>query len=229
MQLTAREAAALLGMTERRIYSLIDAGDLPFYQVRDQYRFNQAELLEWAMMRRLPISRGFVVADDAARSAHGLAAALVRGGIYRGVEAQSREELLGRVVALLPLCEEDRELVLELLLAREGCGTTAVGDGIAIPHVRSPIVCGTAAGSISLCLLARPLDLGAPDGLPVRALFVLISPTIEAHLRLLGGLASALHDRALRDAVLGARDDASLLEQVRRIDDEVFASAEGSP
>ena len=49
--------------------------------------------------------------------------------------------MLRAVVARMPLADEgDRELLLDVLLAREAMGSTGVGDGIAIPHVRNPVV-----------------------------------------------------------------------------------------
>ena len=58
-----------------------------------------------------------------------------------GVKNTDKERALAALVEVLPLPEEvDRELLLRLFLAREASASTAIGDGIAIPHVRNPIV-----------------------------------------------------------------------------------------
>jgi PTS system nitrogen regulatory IIA component len=73
------------------------------------------------------------------------------------------------VVARLSLPEDfDRQLLLRLFLAREALGSTAVGDGIAIPHVRRPIVLNVPRSMVTLCFLKRPVAYQAPDGKPVR-------------------------------------------------------------
>ena len=76
-----------------------------------------------------------------------------------------------------------------------------VGEGIAIPHVRNPIVLHLSRPTVTLCFLERPVDFGALDGQLVTTLFTLISPTIRAHLHLLSRLAFALRDPKFNAAV----------------------------
>lgn len=65
----------------------------------------------------------------------------------------------GLVVEAMRLPEAvDREQLLQVLLAREALASTAIGDGVAIPHVRNPIVLHVARPAITLCLLERPVD-----------------------------------------------------------------------
>ena len=70
-------------------------------------------------------------------------------------------------------------------MARESLGSTGIGDGIAIPHVRNPIVMHIPRPTITLCFLEHPIDFGALDGQPVHTLFTIVSPTVRAHLHLL--------------------------------------------
>ena len=56
MKLTVRDAAQLLMVTEKTIYRWIKQGVIPAYQINDQYRFNRAELLEWATSRKINVS-----------------------------------------------------------------------------------------------------------------------------------------------------------------------------
>jgi PTS system nitrogen regulatory IIA component len=220
VQLTVRDAAALLRLSERQLYGLIDDGEIPFFRVDDQVRFNQTELLEWAMTRRMPVSSDFFAGEASAASpGPSLGRSLAAGGIHHGVPGADRDSALREVVARMPLStEEDRELIFGILLAREACGSTGVGDGIAIPHVRSPIVSGTSAGSVTLCTLQQPVQFGALDGHPVHTLFSIVSPTIQSHLQLLGRVASALHDAGFRSAVLRRAPAAAILREAERLD-----------
>ena len=67
--------------------------------------------------------------------------------------------------------------VLSLLTAREKLGSTGLGQGIAIPHCRIEN-CTHPLGT--LITLTDAVDFGAPDGLPVDLVFVLLVPS-EAH------------------------------------------------
>jgi PTS system nitrogen regulatory IIA component len=160
-----------------------------------------------------------------------LSEALERGGIHYRVSGQDREAVLRSVVSLLHLPEEvDREFLYSVFLARERLGSTGVGDGIAIPHVRSPVVLHVTRPEVCLSFLENPVDFGAIDGKPVSILFALVSPTVRAHLQLLSRLSFLLQDEKLlsvlkrqgnRDEIVAAfRDGESKLRTPRPADTE---------
>ena len=60
--------------------------------------------------------------------------------------------------------EVDRDFLLTVLEAREAMGSTGIGDGIAIPHVRNPILLHVKRPFVSLFLLKQPVDFDAIDG-----------------------------------------------------------------
>src|SRR5262249_18768719 len=126
-----------------------------------------------------------------------------------------RGEVVGRM-RLSP--EVDRKLLLRVLLEREALQSTAIGDGIAIPHVRHPIVLRVPTATIALAFPAVPLDFGALDGGPVETLFLLVSPTVREPLRLLARLSFSLHDDGFRRAVKERMPAATILAEARRID-----------
>lgn len=200
MQLTVRDVAALLNVTEKTIYRWLKNGSLPAYRVNSQYRFSRAELLEWATAHQINVSVDvFREPSEPQVSRHALSESLALGGIYYRVEGDSKESALRNVVSLMRLPPEvDREFLLQVLLAREAMASTAIGDGIAIPHVRNPIVLHVTEPIVCLSFLERAIDFGALDGKPVTCLFTLVSPTVKAHLHLLSRLAYILRDKNLR-------------------------------
>jgi len=212
MLLSVREAAALLGATERRVYGWVDEGEIPFERVRDQIRFNRTDLLEWATRRGLPISlEAFDAGLDPEDRAPSLAQAIRIGGVHTGVAGSDREAVLRAVIERTPVPPSiDRELLLEVLIAREHVESTAIGDGIAIPHVRQPVVAPGAAPTVVVCHLAQPVSFGAPDGVPVRCVLLIVSPTVRTHLQMLAHLARALQNASFR-AALDRRVDADAL------------------
>lgn len=210
MQLTVRDAARLLQVSERTIYRWIGDGAIPSYRIQDQHRFNRVELLEWATSRRIPVAPEIFDEPAQEQAIPSLSEALERGGIHYRVSGKDRESVLRSVVALLHLPEEvDREFLYSVFMARERLGSTGVGDGIAIPHVRSPVVLHVTRPEVSLCLLDQPVDFGAIDGKPVSILFALVCPTVRAHLQLLSRLAFLLRNDALRSVLKrqGSRDE----------------------
>ncbi|HYV46183.1 MAG TPA: PTS sugar transporter subunit IIA [Myxococcaceae bacterium] len=222
MLLTVREAARLLKVSEEDIYRWVDAGALPYEQVGDRPRFNQAELLEWATARHREVSVDMFT--DAGTAALTLEGALREGGVHAGLRGADRRAVLAEVMARMSVPDEDRETLLEVMLAREDLGSTALGGGIAIPHVRHPAVVPGVRPSITLCYLDTPLDLAAPDGQPVHTLFAILSTTVRGHLQLLAKLSSALHDGAFRQALAERAGPEQVLQHAARLD-AAFAQA----
>jgi PTS system nitrogen regulatory IIA component len=217
LKITVREAARLLDVSEKTVYRWIEQKKLPVHRINDQYRFNRAALLEWATAHRVPLSVE-IFQEPEGDPLPLLSEALAVGGIHYRVPGATRDEVLRQVVALMHLPEEvDREFLYQMLVARETLGSTAVGDGIAIPHVRNPVVLHVRP-SVTLCFLEQPVDFGALDGLPVRTLFSLVSPTTRAHLHLLSRLSAALHDSELKRLLIEQGGREEILAAFRRVE-----------
>src|SRR5439155_1573995 len=220
MKLTVRDAAQLLAVTDKTIYRWIKQGVIPAYQINDQYRFNRAELLEWATSRKINVSPEIFAEPEAgATPPPSLSEALRAGGVHYRVAGTDKASVLHAVVDLMKLPEEvDREFLYQVLLAREALGSTGLGEGIAIPHVRNPIVLHLSRPLVTLCFLERAVDFGAIDGQPVTTLFTLISPTVRAHLHLLSRLGYALRDPDFKSAILKQASRDEILEALRRVE-----------
>jgi nitrogen PTS system EIIA component len=226
MNLSVRDAASLLKVSEKTIYRWIQQQVVPAYRVQEQYRFNRAELLEWATSRRLNVSSEIFLEPEAeGLPIPSLVAALEAGGVHYRVSGSDKAGALREVVQLLRLPDEvDREFLLRVLLAREAIAPTAIGDGIAIPHVRNPVVLHVGRPSITLCFLDQPIDYGALDGKPVHTLFTIISPTTRAHLHLMSRLAFVLRDAEVRCALERQESRPQLLREVARAEQQLAPS-----
>ena len=157
-----------------------------------------------------------------------LSQSLKEGGVYYRVEGDDKSAVLRSVVNTMHLPEGvDKEYLYGVLMAREGLGSTAIGDGVAIPHARSPIVHPVAHPMVSLCFLEKPVEYGALDGKLVYALFVVVSPTVRAHLHILARLAYCLRDTEFQSILQrrGLRDELS--EAIRKVESALDSSSVG--
>ena len=228
MKVGVREAARLLSVSERAVHRWVESGEIPCSVVNHQPLFSRAELLEWATARRLPVSVELFEPENKSGASVRLAAALARGGVHHGVPGSDRASVLRAVVEHLPISDEaDRQMLLQVLLAREALQSTGIGDGIAIPHVRNPIVLHVTRPVIMLCFLETPIEFGALDGKPVHVLFSLVSPTVREHLRLLSRLSFALHDPGFKRAVAQHASRDEILAAARRVEESLDRSAAG--
>ena len=109
------------------------------------------------------------------------------------------------------------ETIYRALLAREKLGSTAIGEGIAIPHCRIND-CAVAAGC--LVTLQEPIDFGSADGQDVDIIFVLLVPeeATEVHLKLLAAVARSFSHAEVRDRVRQTQDPEALKQLLLRGD-----------
>jgi PTS system nitrogen regulatory IIA component len=227
MLLEPSEAAQALNVDEKTVVRWIKKDNLPAESIQGDYQINPVDLLEWATERGIKVNPALYKMPDADNSTlPTLSQALQAGGIHCGFAGNDKETVLRNAVAILDLPPEiDPEFILQVLLAREAMGTTAVGDGIAIPHVRNPILVQLPVPKIALCFLSQPVDFGALDGKPVQILFTIISPTIRMHLHLLSKLAYCLRDQRLRD-ILGKKCDAdAIMSTILEIENDIGRAA----
>lgn len=105
-----------------------------------------------------------------------------------------------------------RSLVFDSLFARERLGSTALGQGVAVPHGR---VKGLEQALAAFIRLAQPIAFDAPDGQPVSMLLCLLVPetATQQHLDILAELAQLMSNKALREA-LGTETDPAVVHKM---------------
>ncbi len=136
--------------------------------------------------------------------------------VWTGLEAADRHGALVAVAErLASQLGVPAARLVEALEQREQLGSTAVGDGFAIPHCKYG---GVKDIVVALAKLAEPVEFGAPDGEPVHVLFVVLSPPDQpaAHLQVLSQIARLLKDRELRRKLREAGDGTAMLELLRQ-------------
>lgn len=140
---------------------------------------------------------------------------------FPALAAASREELLTTLAGALTEqgIASHRDALVKILLEREAVGTTALGFGIAIPHVRSMVVESTV---VAFARLPDGLDFAAPDGEPVHVVFLISAPygvTGALYLPLLDAFAAAVRQKSARRRLLAVEsfdDFANLMNQLVR-------------
>lgn len=216
MQLTLRQVAQMFRVSEGTVTRWVKEENLPAHDVKSQYRFDRAELLEWAATTQRSFSPTiFQDVNGGHVPAVSLADAVERGGVALRVGGGDRYEVFRAAITGLPLpASFDRDNLLDLLMAREKAGGTAIGNGIAIPHPRYPVVLPGGESAVRVCYLEQPLDYHAGDGKQVDTLFLMICPTVHEHLQLLARLTCVLRSNDFRRLLQSHPDKTRLVSAV---------------
>lgn len=139
-----------------------------------------------------------------------IASLISPSAVMANVPGNSRKQVF-QVISerLATLSGLDERAILETLRQRERLGTTAVGQGIAIPHGRIP---GLNRLVGLFAKLARPVDFEAMDGQPVDLMFVLLAPEDAGadHLQALARIARLFRGPTLAQKLRQADDEATL-------------------
>ena len=125
------------------------------------------------------------------------------------------EELAGVVAARHG--EIDRDRLVRALEEREALNSTALGDGVAIPHGK---LTGIKRVFAAFGRSPAGVDFESLDGKPTHLFFLLVAPeeSAGAHLKALARISRLLKDGAFRERLLGAVDAETLYGIIREED-----------
>ncbi len=114
----------------------------------------------------------------------------------------------------------DEKRLIEVLWEREQLGSTAIGDGIAIPHGKLP---GLKDVVGAFGRHPAGVDFESLDGTPTRLFFMLVAPedSVGQHLKALARVSRLLKDGAFRDRLLSAGDRAEIFRLIGEEDEKL--------
>lgn len=130
------------------------------------------------------------------------------------LQSLSKEDVISELLDILietgSIEKKNKKKILEILLAREALGSTAIGQGIAIPHGKSDSV-KKLVGCIGVSKQGVAFD--ALDGEPVHIFFLLVAPVDSAgpHLKALARISRLLKDKYIRDSLRSAEDEKQMI------------------
>lgn len=149
---------------------------------------------------------------------------LKRESIALGVKVNSKEAAIDYLVDLMDKSGRlnDREGYKEGILAREALGSTAVGDGIAIPHAK---VAAVNEPGLAAMVVPGGVDYESFDGSPANLLFMIAAPDGEAdaHLEALSKLSMILMDPDFKNTLIAAKTPDEFLRLINEKEEDRFA------
>lgn len=188
MDLTINDIVELIQVPEKTIQQWIKEKQIPFHKIHHQYFFSKSEIQEWIATRHIPVTNKILdlqLTDQPVA----LRELLKKGGIFYNIDGVAIRDIMAQVAENIPIpATITKADLLENLLRREEMWSTAVGNGIAFPHPRNPIMMDVEHESVSLCFLSNKIDYHALDDEPVHILFVILSSQPRRHLEILARL-----------------------------------------
>jgi len=200
----------------------IRQGRIPLSNTGSACTFKASVLEKWAAEHNLcftPDTKGRAAGQGHASEPESLVTAMQRSGIFYNIPGIDPESVLQEAVNRIPGLTPDLKTTLySRLLEREALLSTGIGQGIAIPHPRSPLSGHLVQSQIVVCFLENPVDYAAIDGKPVFMLFILLSPSTKAHLHLLSRIAYCLRDASFANFLKTTPDPGPFFSRIKAIE-----------
>ncbi len=148
---------------------------------------------------------------------------LCKKAITTNIKSVKKEDVIRELVDTLVNSGEVekrcRNKLFEALMARESLGSTAIGQGIAIPHAKIDCVDKLVA---AFGLSKRGIDFDSLDGEPAYIFFLLVAPQDSAgpHLKALARISRLLKDKYFRDNLRAAADEKTVVKIISEEDEK---------
>lgn len=226
MDLSVKDMARLLNVSEKTIYRMIRSETIPCFRVGGQWRFDRGEINSW-----IEDARNFSRRETPNRQTEGEAISLTgflrRGGIYHHVGGNTKEEALRSCLTLIGKGIPDMETagLFDSIMDRETLCPTAVGHGIALPHTRS-FGHFTVLSYLALCFLEKPIPFGALDNEDVDTLFFIFPRSERRFLRIQAKLLRLLRDDEILRVMADAPPPGKLYDVFSRKEAEIFGGTQ---
>jgi len=217
MELTVKDIIRIFAVPEETVNGWIEKKKMPYTLANEQRHFNYIALLDWALENKIKLTPEVLALGERQKQHSGILYEAVKtGGIYYDIPGGNREEVMKKIVDVLPLPQKtNRELLVAMFIAREKLTSTAVGDGIALPHVRNPVVLSIDRPSITLCFLKDPVDFKALDHKLVYIVFTLLTTSVKEHMAILSRLAFCLQNTRLLECLHTKASSEQILAELR--------------
>lgn len=155
---------------------------------------------------------------------------LKKESISLGAQASSKENMIDILVDLMDKGGriKSKEGYKEGILAREALGSTAVGDGIAIPHAK---VAAVKEPGLAAAVVPDGVDYEAFDGSLAKLIFMIAAPAdgADVHLEALSRLSTLLMVPGFKDSLISAKSKEEFLQIIDTAENERFPEEKTAP
>jgi len=236
MDLTIKDVAELLNVSETTILRWLEDKMIPAYKIKDEYRFSRIEIENWMMNREQKIKvidlkdkeAEQIIGNQMGTHAFCLFRALTKGGVLNNVKGSTKEEvIINAVKTIAKKCSLDGELLSDLLIERERLMPTSLNHGVGVPHTRDYLI-QKPFDIVTVVYPEYPIEYNALDGKKVHTLFILLACDDKRHLQLLAKLAHLTRSEEALSFLQNRPDYTQLLEYIKNWESHLRTTLEKS-
>ena len=223
MKLTIHEVAKSLNLPWNTIERWVRQGRIPMQKSGSIYIIHESVIKKWADTHNLSFFLSKKEIDQEKNlPAENLLPAMQRGSVLYGINGQTVEGVLKDAIDNIPdLLIKNKKELLETLIERESLASTGIGNGVAIPHPRTPLSEMHKNSAIITCFLEKPVEFGSIDNKPVFIMFILLSISVKTHLHLLSRLSFCVRNKLLIEFLKTSPEQNSFYAKISDYEKEI--------
>jgi PTS system nitrogen regulatory IIA component len=215
--MTLQEVASYLRLAEKTVLRMVHKGQIPCAKVASQWRFLRSMIDDWLIAKMRVVPR-----TDLARLIESTPEVVPLSRLLRidqvvpDILPGSKEEVLRQLVQPLLKARfiDSERPFLDKLLERERIVSTAVGRGVAIPHLRNPQDNPGGGPLLTVGICREGTDFEAPDGERTHLFFLLSTDSEVVHLRVLAKVNRIAGRKDTMDRLVAAASSEEIIEEL---------------
>ncbi|SCA58960.1 hypothetical protein AB751O23_BN_00030 [Chlamydiales bacterium SCGC AB-751-O23] len=192
MDLGFNDVIELLNVSREKLETWIKEGKIPAYRVQDQYFFSREVIDNWLVQHNLerePFDWNTGEKENNGSLQFALFRAIHKGEVLHEVSATNKEDLIKAATKeIARKVDVEEEMLADLLIERERLMSTALGNGVAVPHTRDFLL-SEHQDAVFIVFPKDPIDYASLDHKKVDVLFFLLACEDKRHLHLLSKIA----------------------------------------
>lgn len=140
---------------------------------------------------------------------------IIRNNVFLDLSGNTKEEIIKEILDRLEQKGQisNKNQIFEEIMRREAISSTGVGEGIALPHIRSRYV---SQPLLAAGISKKGVDFNASDAQPVKIIFLLITPADDCDftIRLLSALSCILQQPSKREKFMRATEPSEFIRAI---------------
>jgi len=203
--MTLSEVSQYLKLSEKTVLKMVNNNEIPCTKIANKWRFVKSMLDDWLLSRMKVIPQ-----NDLSRLIESeydmvpLSRLTDSHLIMTDIQPGSKSEILERFAdhAAKENLVANKDTFLQKLLEREKLASTAIGNGVALPHIRRPSSSLILGPRIIVGLCREGADFNAIDKDKTYLFFLILSDSETVHLRVMSKLSNYLRDEQFVETLI---------------------------
>lgn len=218
--LSEKEVAKLLELPEVTIQRWIHQGKIPSKIDHNKIILLKNDIINWAKTHDLSMKKN-PEKGTTSQAEFTLSKAIEEGGVYNNIKGNNIYSVFENALEKISFINrKHKKGILDELINREEMASTAIGNGVAIPHTRNRVELDLKSAHIPVFFLEEPIFFNAIDNNPVSSLFILFTTNLKEHLKILSKLGFILRKKKILKILNDKNYDNNLIREIRAVENK---------